>query len=166
MQSYRILLFAIRDVFYFKKFTSTKFSKQIFIFDLLKIILLAYFILIIFWPQVHSNILVMPFKVFLETLENAPIGSPANLLNGEIYLTNNSPKNYVLLNLLLKSPEYLLILYPISFYFILVNNNFFKKKFTNFNYKLYFVILVLILSLLMLTFSPYPFLFLFLLISR
>jgi len=38
----------------------------------------------------------------------------------------------------------------------LANNNFFKKKFTNFNYKLYFIILVLTLSLIMLTFSPYP----------
>jgi len=151
-----LIIFIFIEIFYFKKFISTKFSKQIFFFDLLKIILLAYFILIIFWPQVHSNILVMPFKVFLETLENAPIGSPANLLNGEIYLINNNPKNYVLLNLFLKSPEYLLVLYPISLYLILVNNNFFKKKFTNFNYKLYFIILVLILSLIMLTFSPYP----------
>jgi hypothetical protein len=151
-----LIIFIFTEIFYFKKLISTKFSKQIFIFDLLKIILLAYFILIIFWPQVHSNILIMPFKVFLETLENAPIGSPASLLNGEIHLTHNFPKNYVLLNLLLKSPEYLLILYPISFYFILANNNFFKKKFTNFNYKLYFIILVLTLSLIMLTFSPYP----------
>jgi hypothetical protein len=151
-----LIIFIFTEIFYFKKFINIKFSKKIFIFDLLKIILLAYFILIIFWPQVHSNILVMPFKVFLETLENVPVGSPANLLNGEIYLINNSPKNYILLNLLLKSPEYLLILYPISFYFILVNNNFFKKKFTNFNYKLYFIILVFSLSLIMLTFSPYP----------
>ncbi len=123
-----LIIFIFTEIFYFKKLISTKFSKQIFIFDLLKIILLAYFILVIFWPQVHSNILVMPFKVFLETLENAPIGSPASLLNGEIHLTHNFPKNYVLLNLLLKSPEYLLILYPISFYFILANNNFFKKN--------------------------------------
>jgi len=152
-----LIIFIFTEIFYFKKFISTKFSKQIFIFDLLKIILLAYLILIIFWPQAHSNILVMPFKLFLETLENSStFGSPANLLNGEIYLVNNSSKNYYIpLNLLLRSPEYLLILYPISFYFIFANNNFFKKKFTNFNYKLYFITLVLVLSLIMLTFSPF-----------
>ncbi len=150
-----IIIFAILEVFYFKKMITKSFSIKFFIFDLIKIIFISFFILILFWPQAYSNILIEPFKLFFESL-SAPWGVASGMLNGKIYLTNQTPKNYIILNFILKSPEYLLFLYILSIYFIFRYNSFFKEKFNNFNYKLYFIILVLFFSNLLFIFSPFP----------
>ncbi|MDC0473157.1 hypothetical protein OAN27_04225, partial [Pelagibacteraceae bacterium] len=62
------IIFFLLEIFIFKKFINKNFSRKLFFFDLLKIILISYVIIIIFWPQVYSNILVLPFTIFLETL--------------------------------------------------------------------------------------------------
>ncbi|MFL2889998.1 MAG: hypothetical protein ACJZ4O_04015, partial [Pelagibacteraceae bacterium] len=150
-----LLIFVLLEIFYFKKL-SQKINKKIFFLDLTKIILFSYFFILIFWPQAHGNIFIIPFKIFIESINNPPVGAPANLFNGVIYLTGDPPKTYVLLSLILRTPEYILLLYLFSFYLIIFKNNYYKKIFKNFNYKLYFVFLILFLNIFMLTFSPYP----------
>ena len=150
------IIFLILEIFIFKKFINKDFYKKLFFLDFLKIILISYFIVIIFWPQVYSNILVMPFTIFLETF-STDWGSPASMLNGEIFLTNNTPKHYILFNFIYKTPEYILFLYLLSLYFFIFENNFFKKEFKNFNYKIFFVVFILVFSNILYILSPYPF---------
>ena len=79
------------------------------------------------------------------------------MLNGKIFLTNNTPKYYILVNFIYKTPEYILALYLFSLYFFIFKNNFFRKRFKNFNYKIFFIIFILIFSNLLYILSPYPF---------
>ena len=151
-----LIIFVIFELLFYKKIINKKFSYKKFILDIILIILISYSILVIFWPQVHANIFTLPFLFLLETLNTPPVGSPATLLNGEIHLSNTPSKIYVLTSLILRSPEYLLILYPVSFFFILFKNSFFKKKIKNFNYKIYFVLKTLVIFLIILTVSPFP----------
>ena len=44
-----------------KQFSLSKF----FFIDMIKIFIISYFIMIICWPQVHSNIFIEPFRIFL-----------------------------------------------------------------------------------------------------
>ena len=152
-----LLFFVFIEIFYFKKIINKKeFSLKLFFFDFLKIVLFSYFILVLFWPQAHPNIFIEPFKIFLETIDAPPVGPPAGLLNGNIYLAKNTPNNYVILNLIFKTPEYILLLYLYFIFFVIKYNYFFSKKITNFNYKLFLIILVLSLTNILFILSPYP----------
>jgi hypothetical protein len=74
------------------------FSIKIFCYDCLKIFLISYVVLILFWPQVYTNIFVLPYTFFIEIFNIWIAGPPASMLNGEIFLTSNVPNNYILLN--------------------------------------------------------------------
>ena len=139
-----IIIFALLDIFFIKKLVNKKFSKINFFYDLIKIFLIFYLILIIFWPQTHENIFQIPYKFLIESMNNTGYGWPAVLLNGQFYLSKDVPINYLLTNFLFKSPEYILFLFFVSVIFILINNSFFKKIFKNFNYKLLIVSIVFI----------------------
>ena len=151
-----LIIFVLFEIFLYKKFINAKFSYKKFLIDISLILLISYLILVIFWPQVHSNIFTLPFLFLLDTLSNPPVGAPATILNGEIYLVNNPSKIYVLTSFILRSPEYLLILYPLSFFFIFFKNNFFKNKIKNFNYKIYIIIKILVIFLILFSVSPFP----------
>ena len=156
-----ILIFFLLDIFYFKKLIQKKFSKKKFAIDILKVFLVFYIILILFWTDVHNNIFKMPIEILLQSIgvissEVAPTAVPAGILNGEVYFTSNSPKEYVLVNFLFKTPEYILAMYIFSIYFFIKGNAFFKKKITNFNYKISFILFVLIFYNTLFAFSPYP----------
>jgi hypothetical protein len=151
-----LTVFTLLEVFYFKKFINKNFSKKKFLLDLIKIILFSYLILVLFWPQTYTNILTIPLRLFMETLDIWIAGGPASMLNGEIFLTSNTPKEYFLINFLFKTPEYILLLYILSIYILVKNNSYFNKKFKNFNYKLYFVLINLISIILLFSVSPYP----------
>ena len=87
------------------------------------------FLLILFWIDVHSNILILPFEILMAALSNTYMtGWPFNLVNGDYYLSHEVPKLYFLINIIYKSPEYLLITYPFFFILILKSNAFFKKN--------------------------------------
>lgn len=150
-----IILFTIFEILFFKKFIYKNFSIKKFVYDILIIIIFSYVVVVVFWPQAHTNIFVLPFTYLFETF-NTWFGAPASMLNGEIYLTNNTPKSYIALNFLLRTPEYILALYIFSIYFIIAKNSFFKKKYKNFNYKIYLIIFVMLFIYTLMTFSPYP----------
>ena len=148
------LLFIMFEIFLFKKILNKSFKKKTFFFDLIKIFVLSYSILLIFWTETHGNVLIYPFIFLLEIFSNPPIAVPANLVFGEFFLVNDTPKSFILLNLLFKTPEYIIFLYIISFFILIKENNFFTKKFKNFNYKLYYLISLMILSNIIIILSP------------
>ena len=152
-----IFLFILLEIFFFKKIIDENFNKKKFLFDLMKCFIVFYFLLILFWIDVHSNILVLPFKIFMTALSNTYMtGWPSNLVNGNYYLSWQVPKLYLLINIFYKSPEYFLMTYLFFFILILKSNLFFKKKFTNFSYKLYFIIFILIFPNLVSLLIPLP----------
>ena len=57
--------------------------------------------MIIFWPDVHSNIFILPFKLFIASLADVTFGTPWGLLDGEFYQTINTPRNYLIINLVM-----------------------------------------------------------------
>ena len=150
-------LFALLEIFFFKKIINKDFDKKKFLYDLVKCFLVFYFLLIFFWIDVHSNILILPFKIFMAALSNTYMtGWPFNLVNGDYYLSHEVPKLYFLINIIYKSPEYLLITYPFFFILILKSNAFFKKEFIFFNYKIWLIFFILIFPNLVSFIIPFP----------
>jgi len=152
-----IVFFALYEIYIGKKFIIKDFSKKIFFIDLFKCFLMFYFILVFFWIDVHSNLFSQPIKILMGTLsETYWTGWPYNLVNGEYSLTINTTKLYFLINLIYKSPEYMLVCYLIFFFFLIVCNNFYKKKIYFFNYKIFFIFILLLFPNVLIFFIPYP----------
>ena len=149
-----IFLFLLIDIFFLKKFICTAFNKKKFFIDIVRGFIIFYILLIIFWIDTHPNIFVLPFNFFLEFLigDWGMTGVPYILLNGEYFLHAEIPKSYFLINLIYKSPEYFLLTYMIFLIIFLTSNNFFKKKFNNFNYKLVLITSILAFPFIMLFF--------------
>ena len=159
-----VVLFIFIDIFYFKKFTCKNFSKKYFFFDIFKIFVISYFVLVLFWPETHGNIIFYPTQYFFETLGNfknyglqgqSGAGMPMGLMNGEYFYANSPPKNYLLINLLYKLPEYIILSYIFFIFFIFLEKNNFKK-FYSFFYKVTFIVLIFLSANLMHIFNPYP----------
>ena len=152
-----IFLFFLLEIFFFKKIIDENFNKKKFLYDLIKCFIVFYFLLILFWIDVHPNILVLPFKIFMSALSNSyATGWPFNLVNGNYYLSWQVPKLYLLINIIYKSPEYFLMTYIFFLLIILKSNLFFKKKFIYFGYKLYFIFFMLIFPNLVSLLIPFP----------
>ena len=154
-----VFFFLISDLLIFKKIIKNFIFKEILV-DVFKILLIFYFILILFWPQVHSNILTEPFAIitdmFTRNEEKQASWDLPIMLNGIIYLGADKPKEYLLINLFYKTPEYLLLLYISAPYILIRYNKFFVKKIINFNYHLSLVLITLILTYLLTVISPFP----------
>ena len=144
-----IFLFVLIEIYFLKNFISKNFNQKKLYFDLGKIFLVFYFLLILFWIDTHPNIFILPFNFFLDHLSlmsgELYSGWPFNLLNGEYYLSWEVPKLHFLINLIYKSPEYFLACYIIFFIIFIKSNIFFRKKFQFFIYKL--IILVSIMAI-------------------
>lgn len=150
-----LILFSLLDIFYFKKVVCKNFSLKFLSFDLVKIILVAYFIMISFWPHTHENIFILPFKLVLESFSTSQLGVPLGLLNGDFYFTKDTPKSYILTSLVYKLPEYILFCYLIFPFLFLLNINTLKNKFSSFYYKIILIILIIIFPNLVLYFNSY-----------
>lgn len=151
-----IFLFVIAEIFFLKKFINKKFNKKKFLYDLFKCFIIFYLLLILFWIDTHSNILILPLNIITEIIsQNYPTGWPFNLIAGNYYISSEVPKSYLLINLLYKTPEYLLITYVFFILLLFNSRNFFEKKFKYFNYKIFLLILILIFPHLILFVIPY-----------
>ena len=99
-----IFLFVLIEIFILKKFISKSFSKKKLYVDLIKIFLIFYFLLILFWIDTHPNIFILPINIFLEHFKLLSgeqwRGWPYNLLNGQYYLSWQVPKLHFLINLI------------------------------------------------------------------
>jgi len=151
-----VFVFIFIEIFVFKKLICKNFNKKKFYIDLLKVFLIFYFLLILFWIDTHPNIIVLPFNFFLEHLSLASVdlktghyrGWPFNLINGEYYLSWQVTKLHFLINLIYKSPEYFLISYLIFFATFITSKNFYVTKFKFFKYKLVLLLSIILLSIL------------------
>ena len=152
-----ILLFTFMEIYYFKKIINKNFIKKKFFYDLVKCFLVFYFLLVLFWIDAHTNIFMVPFEIITNMLTgNFWTGWPYNLINGNYYFSNNVPKDYLLINLLYKSPEYILILYVFFLIIILKDIKFFKLNFNFFYYKLFFIITMVGYPSIILLLLPFP----------
>ena len=117
-----VFIVSFLDTLLLKKLTSKNFSFNKLIIDILKIFIIAYILMISCWPDTHQNIFILPFKMFIESL-NFTFGIFLSLFNGNVYNTYEIPKTYLVINLFYKLPEFILLSYLFFFYII------FKKKF-------------------------------------
>ena len=126
-------------LFIFFDFISLKIRfKKIFLWDLLKIMLISSFIIFLFWVPTHENLLTKPFEI-LKILFDRSFGWSLLMINGEIYESNNYPLTYIFQNLFFKSPEYIIFLYVLFFPIFFLIRKFFKNR--KFDRNLFFIIL-------------------------
>jgi len=151
-----IILFVLIEIFILKKIINEHFSKKKFLYDLIKCFIIFYSVLILFWIDVHQNILVYPFYFIQEWLSSDLItGWPYNLINGNYYLSSEVPAFYFLINFIYKSPEYVLLTYLFFLVLIFGSKNFYKTKFIFFNYKLSLIIFILAFPNLIMLLVPF-----------
>ena len=99
-----IFLFILADTLFLKKITCLNFDRKKFLIDIIKGFLIFYFLLVVFWIDTHPNIIVLPFKFFLDWLiGDFWRGYPYILLNGEYFIYEEIPKSYLFINLIYKS---------------------------------------------------------------
>ena len=152
-----VFLFILFEVCLFKKIIKQDFNIKKFLFDLFKCFIIFYLLLIIFWIDTHQNIILLPYKIFLELFStNYWTGWPYNLINGEYFLSREVPKLYLLINLFFKSPEYFLFTYVFFFFFFFSLKAYFTKEFNTFSYYALFIIFLLIFTNTILFIVPYP----------
>ena len=139
-----IFILILLDIFFVRIFICEKFSLKKFLKDLIKVFLIAYFIMIIFWPNVYSNILILPFKLILTSLADNTQGSPWVLLNGEFFKTTNTPRSYLFINFFYKLPEFILFLYILFILIFFKDQKFFEEHFKSFKKKIFYVIFIIL----------------------
>ena len=149
-----IIVISILDILFFKNITSKNFSYKKLIFDVIKVLIISYIIMVSCWPDTHRNIFILPFQLFFESLNN-PFGTSVGLLNGDFYNTSETPKSYLLINLLYKLPEFILLCYLFFIFMIFKNISFFKLKFEFFNLKVAILLFIIVFPNLLLLINPY-----------
>ncbi|MBH90718.1 MAG: hypothetical protein CMG67_01225 [Candidatus Marinimicrobia bacterium] len=147
-------IFIFIDYIFSKSLFSKKFSNKKFYLDSLKVLGIAYFFMILFWPQTHENIFTKPFLLALEGLSYG-FGVPFIMINGEIFLTQEFPKNYILINLLYKLPEIIILSYIIFIFLFFKISKYFNNDFKSFNNKIFLLVLIITLPNIFLFLSPY-----------
>ena len=149
-----IIIFSLLDIFVFRKIISKKFSIKKFLIDAIKVFLIAYFMMILFWPHTHENIFLYPFQLAIKSFSFA-FGAPLSLLNGDFFLSSEYPKNYILVNLFYKMPEYIVLSFLIFAIIFFKIFNFFRKKIYGFALKLFLIFLIIIFPNILILFSSY-----------
>ena len=150
-----VVFISIIEIFFLKKIINKDFSNKKLVIDIIKVVIISYFLMISCWPETHSNIFVNPFKLFIESFTGVIGGSSAGLTGGNFYLSEEAPKFYLLVNLFYKLPEFILLSYLVFIYLIFKNNSFFEEKFKSFSIKLILVLSILIFPNILILISPY-----------
>ena len=141
-------------IFFSVLFFSKKLKLIEIILDFSVYILFFYFVLILFWVDTHSNILVLPINYFMETL-SLKVGWPYNLVGGEYTFSSDVSSMYLLINYLYKLPEFIIFLYIITFPILIYKYKRLKGLFKNFNIKIILIIILLVYPNLILIFINY-----------
>ena len=105
-----IIFFLFLEIFFIKKI-SKKINLKLFLFHISLIIIISYSLLILCWPNTHNNIILEPFIVFFQSLNDTSQGTQLSYFVGKFYETLNTPWNYILLNLFYKIPVFYLIIF-------------------------------------------------------
>ena len=154
-----VFLFVSSEIFIFKKIINTKFSVKVFFQDLLKIFLVFYLFLIMFWTDAYSNIFLKPFEFMLEVIFNTEsvLATDYSLLNGNVYnVLEDNINFYIPTVIFFRTPEYILALYAFSMLILTKYNNIFVKRFENFNYKLIYIFVLIFGTWMIFLISPLP----------
>ena len=149
-----VLFFLILEITYFKSFIGRKFSKKIFVQDSIKVLVIGYLLMVLFWPHTYDNIFLLPIKLAIESFSFG-FGVPFAFLNGEIFFTNDLPKNYILINLFYKMPEFIIFSFIIFIFLFLKLGPYFKKRFKGFNFKIFLIFTIILFPNIFFWISPY-----------
>ncbi len=132
-----IIFIFILEIFFFKKIIKKINLRKITI-DFLKILLISYFLVILCWPDVHQNIFLNPFILFLQSLKDTSQGAQVSYFAGSFYETLNTPWSYIPINFFYKMPVFYLLSFFFSFlYFFNMKNHY---NLYNKNYSYYYFI--------------------------
>jgi len=149
-----VFIFVLLEIFYFKDFIKKKFSKKLFFKDILKVLFISYFFMVLFWPHTHQNILLIPFKLAIEAFAFG-FGVPYILFNGEIFQPHELPKDYILINLFYKMPEFIIVSFVIFVLFFKKISFHLKNYFNAFYLKFFLIIGIILFPNLLFIISPY-----------
>ncbi len=138
-----IIFFLFLEILLFKRIVK-KFNFKKFIYHFIIIFFISYFLLILCWPNVHSNIFINPYNIFIQSLNDKSQGVQLSFFAGKFYQTSETPWNYLIINFFYKIPLIYLCTFLLSFIFI----NRIKRKmdFDN-NFLYYFNLFVIFLIL-------------------
>ena len=151
-----LFIFLIVELFLLKKINTRKIPLKKLLKETLFAFLIFYSILILFWIDTHPNILMLPIKFFSDwAFSDLWRGYPFMLLNGEYYNYSEIPKSYLLINILFRSPEYLLFCYFVFIFLLIGSRDFFNLKISSFNYKLILILSMVLYPFLLLYFTPF-----------
>ena len=114
-----------------------------------------YFILVLFWVDTHSNVIILPFSFLIDSF-SLDVGWPFNLTNGEYTFSKDIPKNYLLIHYFYKLPEFIIFLYIVALPILILSYNKLKKEFKFFFLKILSVVTLLIFPHLIQVFIIYP----------
>jgi len=149
-----ILLFVLLEISHFKIIINKDFSKKTFFFDSLKVVAIAYAFMVLFWPETHKNIFILPFKFALESFSYG-FGPPLILFQEKIFETSTLPKYYFLINLFYKTPEFIILSFILFIFFFFKINSHLSKKIKGFNFKVAFIIIIILFPNILFLISPY-----------
>ena len=150
-----LFIFSIFDIFFLKKIICKNFSFTKFLFHLILILITSYFVAVSFWPHVHSNIFVEPFKLLMTQINGDVFGVQWILFNGLIYDTKEMPYYYLITHFFYKSPEFLLLGFFAFTFFLISNRKFFFYKFNHFFTKIILILFIILFPLIYFIFLPY-----------
>ena len=143
-----ILILTILDIFFLKKFINKEFSLIKFFKDLFKVLLIAYVMMIVFWPNTHDNIFILPFKLSFDFWNEANTffseGHTWGLMNGEFYRIQETPRTYLIINLFYRLPEFILFSYIIFIYLFFNDKKFFLTHFKFVKIKLSYLLFIIV----------------------
>ena len=145
-----LFLFLIIDILFFKKIINHKFLLKKFILDLIIVLIIAYLIAVSCWPHVHGNIFIDPFKFLIQDF-----GVPWILFNGNYFDTSQLPNLNIIINLLYKSPEFILLCYLIFIFLISINKKKITANFNSFFIKIFLILLIVLFPMIYFIFLPY-----------
>ena len=107
------------------------------------IIFLSLIILFSFWINAYES----PFHILIDTFKqtmNLTKGPETFIINGNIYNTIDTPRNYLPLFLLLRFPLFIIMLTLLFLITLIIEKDFFLEKYELFNSKIFFNFLIIL----------------------
>ena len=148
-----IILILFYEILLNKK-NNKKFKLKTLLIDFTKVLLIAYSVTIIFWPEMHQN-LFRPQEVIIDYIDHFKKGNYGlywGLLDGKIINLSNTPSNYLIISFFYKMPEFFVVSLPLLFFILLFDFNFFTKKINNFKKGLIYLLLFIIIPIFLFVF--------------
>ena len=135
----------ILSVCIFFLINKTKYQKIF--FDVLIFLLISFSLMVMAWPHLLNSPYLLVDTIFQSIKWS--MGPTLELMNGNIYETQNTPKTYFFNFFIFRKPIYILILLFVLIFFLKTDNNFFTDKFENFEKKLIVIFSIIVFPILL-----------------